>query len=146
MPFGISAASGFHTDLTRSKQTQSAPRKSGEWETPIRKVPGDDFALGIDAGANHIQLRRAFGLPAMLIIPHPLHTNRFADRARKQGGIFRNIIGAHAAVTAGSLAIKNANVLFRESQQLGDGFTCTEGTLRPSIERRSVFADIRHSA
>ena len=83
MPFEFPPAVGFMTDLTRSKQTHSGARNSGERETPIRKVPGDNFALSVDSGTDDIQLRRAFGLPAMLVISHPLHANRFADCAGK---------------------------------------------------------------
>ena len=110
---GISVRRRLHTDLTRGEQTQSSTRSGSQREAPVGKIPGDDLALRIDAGAEQIQLRRTLRLPGMFVIAHPLYAYRFAYGARKQSGIFGDIVGAHTAVAPGGFPPKHTHVFFR---------------------------------
>ena len=48
---GISIRGGFHANLPRGEQAQSAARSGGQRKTAIGKIPGDDLALRVDACA-----------------------------------------------------------------------------------------------
>ena len=82
----------------------------------------------------------------MFVIAHPLNPNRLADRARKQRGIFRHIIGAHSPVTTRGLSVEHSNIFFGKIEQLGNGLARFERTLRAGIDCRAVLADIRDRA
>src|SRR4029434_10664384 len=94
---------------------------SRQRKSSIGKVPRDDFAMRVDAGADEIELRRTLRLPGMFIIAHPLYPHRFAHCAREQGGIFGDIVGAHTAVAAGGLAPKHTHACLGKSEEVGNG-------------------------
>ena len=118
---------GLQPDLPRSHKGDTVC--FGPRETAVEEIPGGDFAAGIHGCAHGEQLRRALGLPAMFIRPHPLHAYRLSDGARHDHGIFGSVVGAQAAVAARGFAVKDLDLALRQSQQIGDPLARVEDSL-----------------
>ncbi len=65
------------------------------------------------------QLRRALGLPQVLLRPRQLHAHRLADGTGEQQRIAAHIIGAVAAIAAGRLIAADLDGLRRQIHQHG---------------------------
>ena len=87
---------------------------------PDGVIPGGDAALGVQAALHRVEHRGAERLPAVLVLPHPLHADGLAHRLREQGGIRRRVVRAVVPVAARRLDVDDVDGGGRQVQQLGD--------------------------
>ncbi len=82
------------------RQQRDVGQALGALRHPGLAVPRDDLAAGIERAAQLEHLRRRLGVPAMLVLAHPLHAYRPAEILRQQRGFDRGILVAVHAVAA----------------------------------------------
>ena len=141
--------------VLRGQQRPGAARPHRMRVAPDLEIPVGDRAIGVERGLQLRHHRRAIGLPAMLLLAHPLHANRNARQcARDQGCVGRGIVGAIVAITAGALDMDQTHACRRHAQHLGDALAiridalgmgpdrhrCRRPTARPRRTARSSHA------
>src|SRR4029077_7851908 len=63
-----------------------------------RVVPGDDLTLSVEPGADVDRHRGALGLPAVLVVSHPLDADGLAHRAGEERGVAGHVVSPVVAV------------------------------------------------
>ena len=109
---------------------------------PHLGAPGPDPAFGIERALEREQLRRPLRIPPVLVLTHPLHADRTADRAREQCRIGRGVIMAVHAVTTGAVEIDQAHAGLRQTEEGGEGLAKLVRGLRSRPDRRLAFAHV----
>jgi hypothetical protein len=64
------------------------------------------------------QLLRALRIPAVLVVPHPLHAHGLTDRLRQQQRIGSNVIAAVGAVRSRAVEEDDAQFVGRDAEYL----------------------------
>ena len=72
------------------------------------------------AGAHVERLRRALGIPAVLVLAHPLHAHRTADRARQNDGVGAGVFMGVLPVAAGAFEVNQPDLFRRQIEALGE--------------------------
>ncbi len=97
---------------------------------PDIEIPVDDGALGVERTVDLRDHRRAERFVGMLLLAHPLHTDRAArHRARDQRGVAGHIVGAVMTVAARGLNMDATDLLWRQPQELCQRRAERENTL-----------------
>ena len=105
-------------------------------------VPAHDLAALVETSAQLMDGCRAFGIPAVLVMAHPLDADRLPDELRHQRRVDRGRIGTVAAVATRGLEGDDANVLDRDVEGVGDGRADDVGTLRSRPDRGRPVLDV----
>ena len=99
-------------------------RRIGEAARRLRNeqvgAPVEDAAVGIDGGVEIEHLRRTLGIPAVLVLAHPLHAHRPADRARHERGVGGGVLVAVHAVAARAFEIDHADLVLGQVEEPGE--------------------------
>ena len=82
-----------------------------------REVIGCDAAVSIQAAVDIHQLRRALGLPCMLLFARQLHAHGAAHGAGQQDSVGGHIIGAVAPIATGRLQSHDIDLRFRKRKE-----------------------------
>ena len=104
--------------LHASCQQQGQGRRTVGGVTGLKVITGHT-AVGIDPAVHFHQLRRALGLPHMLLLAGQLHPHRHPHGLGQQQRIGTHVIRAIAPITPRRLHANNLNALFRILQQPG---------------------------
>ena len=123
---------------------EDAPDDRGleEGGDPRLVVPADDLAARVETSAQLMDGCRAFGIPAVLVMAHPLDADRLPDELRHQRRVDRGRIGSVAAVAARGLEGDDANVLDRDVEGVGDRRADDVGALRSRPDRGRPVLDV----
>ena len=103
-------------------------------------------AAGVEAGAQIEQLLRPLRIPAVLVLPRPLHADRAAERLRQQQRVGRRMVGAVGAVRARPLHEDHPHRLGRQAEDAGEGCAKAVGHLRGRPDGGAVGADVGDGA
>ena len=82
-----------------------------------REVIGCNAAVGIQAAVDIHKLRRALGLPCMLLFARQLHAHGAAHGAGQQDSVGGHIIGAVAPIATGRLQSHDIDLCFRKRKE-----------------------------
>ena len=82
--------------------------------------PRDDVALRVGGGAELDGLRRALGIPPVLVVTHPLHAHGAADRFRENGGVGAGVLVSVLTVAAGAFEVDQANLVEGQVEAFGE--------------------------
>src|SRR5258708_25337764 len=80
------------------------------WDPGLR-LPRGDIALRVGRDANVHRLRRPFGIPAVLVLAHPLHTHRTPERLRQDHGIGARVLMPVLSVASGPFDVNQADFI-----------------------------------
>jgi len=94
------------------------PRSRDVGGHPHLGIPRDDAPVGVEAGVHVERLRRAFGIPAVLVGAHPLHAHGGVHHLRNQHRIRGHIVVAVPAVRSGAGQEDDARLSRRQPEQL----------------------------
>src|SRR5512133_3753090 len=92
-------------------------------------TPGQNMATFIERASKVIDHWRPFGIPAMLVMSHPLDTHGLADFTGNQRGISGRIFMSIAPVAPGTFDIDQANLFFWKRYHRGDLVSSQMGRL-----------------
>ncbi len=110
-------------------------------------VPVRDAPVGVD-GALHIHRHgRAVGLPSVLLLAHPAQLDRPpGEGAGDQRRVRRRIVGPVMAVASGPGDMRDADLLLRHPQHLGDRLAVGIDPLRMRGDGELIALHHRHRA
>src|SRR5256886_13563596 len=75
---------------------------------PELRLPGDNVAGRVEPSGDVDERRRALGIPAVLVVPHPLHAHGPSHLAREQRGVGGRVLVAVAAIATGAVEVETA--------------------------------------
>ena len=108
-------------DLEAGQKPAGAGRPAIVPGAPHVVLPAGDAALLVERGLQLDRHRRAHGLPAVLLLAHPLQAHRLVGHgARHQRGIRRDIVGTVVAVAARALDMDATDLFRRQAEQLAE--------------------------
>jgi len=110
------------------------------------RLPGQDLATCVQRRAQVQQLRRTFGVPAMLVLAHPLQPDRLAQLARDQRRLKRRVVIAVAAIAARAVFVDQPQLGHIQAQQLSNNLAHPVRALGGSPYRAAAVTNVSHSA
>ncbi|CPJ84751.1 Uncharacterised protein [Bordetella pertussis] len=110
------------------------------------EIVGGQAALRVDRATDFHQLRRALGLPGVLLLAAELHPHRPSHRARQQRGVGADIVGAIAAIAAGRLHADDLDARLAQAEQAVQVDAQHMGILRARPDRQAIGAVVGQPA
>ena len=86
---------------------------------PELRLPGDNVAGRVEPSGDVDERRRALGIPAVLVVPHPLHAHGPSHLAREQRGVGGRVLVAVAAIATGAVEVETADLVGRHAERHG---------------------------
>ena len=128
--------------VARQARKLCREKRDGKLLRPVGKVgiglPAEHASLVIDRRLVVVQRRRPLGVPAVLVVPHPLHAHGPAHRARENERIDDDVIGAILAEATRCFGIVDADALIGQAEKLSAGVAQTIRGLGGGPDRGTV--------
>jgi len=126
--------------VRREQRHVRKPR--GGARNPYLRSPRGDRAVGSDRAFDCEELRRALGVPAVLVFAHPLHAHRLAGRLRQQRGVRRRVVVPVHAEAARAVEVDEPHGSRRQAEHRRERRNELVGRLGGSPDRRAVPANV----
>src|SRR6478736_1634916 len=128
------------------RQQRNIRQAARRLRNPQFGAPVQNAAIGRDRARNADQLRRAFRIPAELVLARPLHPHRTSGGTRQYRCVSRGILVAVHAVAAGALKVDHPHLFLWKSKEFGKSRLITVGPLRGGPDRRRIIAHVGNGA
>ena len=120
--------------LVRQARELRRQQRDHEVLRPVGKVglrlPAEHASLLVERCLVVVQRRWTFGVPAVLVLPHPLDAHRQADFLRDECRVGSSVLVPVAPIAAGALDIDAADVLGFHREHVRELFAQQVGLLR----------------